>query len=144
MSLDCNYLHALHNSTMRRLEMLQRRVRQGFNVDDASDFASYVLNSNMIDLMKQPETNPRWARVFPHDADQLSKAAQVLRDACCAYYGGKTFKADGTPVGASKSDLEKIDDKLAFVLTKLAQVESRQSTGSASRKPKLRVVRNVA
>jgi len=46
MSLSANALHLLYRSTMEAIQDWRLRVRQGFNVDDANDFARCTTKSS--------------------------------------------------------------------------------------------------
>lgn len=116
---------------MRQVEFHGMRVRQGFQVEEAQEFARYVRNSNMCELMRQ---NPcqgenqrhtqRLLELFPYDGDKLYEAARQLELECCEYWSKRTRDADGTATGARKSDLEDISHKLDLIAGRLAAVES--------------------
>jgi hypothetical protein len=93
------------------------RVRQGFQVDDANDFARYVMSGGMTRLMiDSPQRNERLAKYFPYDGRKLYEAANRLRMDCCAYFAGRTRDGEGTSLGPDKSDLERIEAKLDAIL----------------------------
>ena len=134
---------------MRRLEFLQRRVREGVLVEDAQDFARYVTQSGICDLMtEQPQKgeNPKHTEslkdLFPYDGQQLYNQARMLELACCEYWAGHTKDAPGTAIGANKSDLEGINHMLGLIAGRLAALEAVKP--ARIHKPKLRVVKSRA
>jgi hypothetical protein len=123
--MPCEVLQRLYVETLRRIETFRLRVRQGVSVEDAQDFGRYVQWSGICDLMaiNRPPT-AKLRDLFPYDGAQLRSVADTLVTECCEYYQGRTRNSDGTAKGASKSDLEAIDAKLAVIVARLAALES--------------------
>jgi hypothetical protein len=124
------------------LRTYRKRVRQGHQVDDANDFARYVMNSGLVEIMKEnPELNITLKGLFPYDGKQLWDEAYSLYRDCCEYYQGRTRNSEGTAKGARKSDLEEIDQKLNLIAGRLAQLESVKKV--RQKKPKIHVLPSV-
>jgi hypothetical protein len=139
---SCDKWAVFFRETMRRLAVLRRRVREGVGVDEAHDFASYLLTSSVGKLMcEHPPGSVKLQEYFPYDGRELEAEARALLQACCAYWVGRTRDAEGTPSGANKSDLEAIERKQDLALKALAALESAKSQARRRRRPALRVVK---
>jgi hypothetical protein len=120
MHFEQNELHALYSTTMHRLERMRLRVREGVRVDDANDFARYVMNSQMVDIFRsQQKRDPHIDKIFPIDPKKLWDTAYELYQACCDYYTRRTRHADGTPTGPQQSDIEQIRESLNAINVRL-------------------------
>jgi hypothetical protein len=111
-----NDLSRLYFATLQWIKLYRRRVRSGFQVADANDFARYVMHSGITDLMKHPHYNAQLKKLFPYDAKHLYDEASKLRMACCDYYAHKTRDSEGTATGPDSSDLEAINQKLNLLI----------------------------
>ena len=139
----CNLWQGVFTETRRRLEQFQRRVREGVGVEEAQDFARWVRNSGIGDLMaKYPPQSEALRRVFDYDGPGLVRMARELETACCQYYVGRTKDSEGTASGANKSDLEAIDRKLAVLVVAVDNLQ--RVKGRRLRRPALRVIKGKA
>jgi hypothetical protein len=110
---------------MRELERLRRCVREGVSVDEAQAFGRFIQWSGICALMSEnPPETVQLRQLFPYDGAQLRSEADSLVAECCEYYQGRTRDSEGTAKGASKSDLEAIDAKLALIASRLDALES--------------------
>jgi hypothetical protein len=73
MSPDAVKLHILYRDTIARLDVLSKGVRECRNLDEAADFARYVLNSVAPLLKLCPIPDP-----FPCDGHLVNSLAQTL------------------------------------------------------------------
>ena len=121
---SCDLWQAVWTETMRRLERFQRRVREGVSVEEAQDFARFVRVSRIGELMAEnPPGSEKLRECFDYDGRKMLAEARSLEEACCAFWAGKTFLAEGTSSGANKSDLEAIDRKLAVLSRAVAHLQ---------------------
>jgi hypothetical protein len=144
--MSCVEWNRFYTSTMRRLEFYRMRVRQGVSVEDAQDFADYITQSGICDLMRSqppqgdnPRHTERLQALFLYDGNRLYEEAKTLRQECCEYWVGRTRDAEGTARGASKSDLENINHKLALIAGRLAALETVKPMRTA--KPRLKILK---
>ncbi len=121
----------LFKSSVRQLELHQRNVREGVLVEEACDFARYLTNSGICDLMRaHPHKGENLHHtaalqdLFPYDGQSLYDQARALEMACCEYWQGATKDAPGTATGANKSDLAAIHHNLELIAGRLAKLES--------------------
>jgi hypothetical protein len=123
------HLASLYRSTLSGILVYRKRVLQGHHVNEANDFARYVLNCGMTEIMeKAPKECERLQKLFPYDGKHLWQEANLLRLECGEYFSGRTRDAEGTAKGGHKSDLENIDKKLASVLRAVSRSKKRRSS----------------
>jgi len=123
----------------------RERVREGFLVDDALDFARFIRMSGLADLMaanppcgETAKHTQTLRKLFPYDASALRYETDLLEAECHEYFRGRTKDAEGTPAGVSMSKMESIDRSLQLIAGHLAGVVAVKRRSVA--KPKLRVV----
>lgn len=117
---------------MSDLAVWRGRVREGVDVDNACDFARFVCQSGICELMT---ANPHEGNnlrhteslreLFPYDGSKLWDEARALELACCEYWSGRTKDSPGTASGPNKSDLEAIAAKQDAILARLDALEGK-------------------
>jgi hypothetical protein len=84
------------------LELHQRNVREGVLVEEACDFARYLTNSGICDLMRDnphkgenPHHTSALQDLFPYDGQSLYDQARALEVACCEYLARPDERCSG-------------------------------------------------
>jgi hypothetical protein len=101
-------LAILASATTQRLEVLRRRAREGKSVDEASEFARWVLASGLLKLCEGPGARelPKLVRDVQWDCDQH-------------------WRNQGQGPWVAKSELEAVNAKLDNLMALMASREPR-------------------
>lgn len=118
MHCDKVFLHVLWRETTRRLEVLQRRVNEGVDVDAASEFARWLRFSGVLKLLESAPDDER----LPCKGFQLSKQAQTLLSDCGEWYAKHERAHHKPPAQVPRSELEAITEQLAAMRCDLAKL----------------------
>jgi len=112
MSLDQALIHVLCRDTRYRIERLSRAVQEGQHLDEAADFARYVLNSvaPLLAANPQPEPLPCDGHLLRHYAQDLLSLVQ------------DRWRTHDTKPKLQLSELEAINHKLDLIAGRLAAV----------------------
>lgn len=136
MFTDKVFLHVMWRETSSRIEVLQRRVNEGVDVDGASEFARWLRFSGVIKLLESSPDDDR----LPCKGHQLSKAVETLLYDCGQWYANHE-RANVKPASqVPRSELEAISAQLAAMRQTLAQLSPPTSETAHAGQPALLVI----
>lgn len=118
MHCDKVFLHVLWRETSNRIEVLQRRVNEGCDVDVASEFCRWLRFSGILKLL---ESAPDDARL-PCKGLHLSKRVETLLSGCGEYYSKHERSNVKPPAQVPRSELEGIHAQLNELRKELARL----------------------
>lgn len=105
----------LYRSTIQQLSVLRERAAEGKELPAANDFARYVLNSGILDIL-QPFDQADSTGAIKIDSAFLRWTAEDLRRVVC-----ESFKRSGAAPGFDVSTLENINRKLDIIAAEIAR-----------------------
>jgi len=118
MFTDKVFLHVLWRETSSRIEVLQRRVNEGVDVDAASEFARWLRFSGVLKLLESSPDDDR----LPCKGHQLSQAVETLIYDCGQWYANHERSNVKPPAQVPRSSLEAISAELAAMRVALSQL----------------------
>jgi hypothetical protein len=116
-------LHFLYQRTLERLEILDARAREGKCLDEASEFARWVLASGLLDLFKLYPAKP------PLEVSEAKLKALVTE---ITFDCEAAWKNDPRGPWVEKSELESINQKLDRLAAQMAYLSQQKQQNSAS------------
>lgn len=131
---DIVVAHVCYQQTCAHITSLSERVREGEALDEANDFARFVINSGLPKLLSPFDNTNGPLRV---DSGHLRWMAEELRRLVCA-----RFQAGKVAPRSSTGELQAINHKLDLIAGHLANLSKRttQSDTSAAGPPALHVL----
>jgi len=118
MQLDKVFLHILWRETSSRLEVLQRRVNEGVEVDAASEFARWLRFSGILKLLESAPDDER----LPCKGSLLSRQVETLVYDCGQWYANHERANRKPPAQVPRSELESITAQLEAMRRDLAKL----------------------
>jgi hypothetical protein len=114
---DAHTLASMFRWSMDYLDTYERSVQEGCDLHNASDFARFIMNCGISDIMvDNPAPTARLRDLFPYDGKKLfARAHGVFHDSCWAFKEGK---GSGIPA----SVLKRLDHKLDLIAGRLSVV----------------------
>lgn len=100
----------LCSATNAKLDALAALVKEGKSLDEANDFARFVLNSRLADLLDEHSSKGS----LPCSGKLIRRKASKLREACCGRWAGRDAKPH-----VETSDLVEIRAELASLRAQL-------------------------
>jgi len=108
MHCDKVFLHVLWRETSNRIEVLQRRVNEGVDVDAASEFCRWLRFSGILKLLESAPDDDR----LPCKGSLLSRQVQTLLSGCGEFYAKHERSNVKPPAQVPRSELEGIHAQL--------------------------------
>ena len=118
MEIDKVFLHVLWRETSNRLEVLERRVREGVDIDAASEFARWLRFTGLLRLLEQAPDDER----LPVKGRELSKRVDALVADCGDWYARHERSNIKPPAQVPRSELESINAQLAALRVQLSKI----------------------
>ncbi len=116
---------------MRYLAASRKRILEGSHVECELDFARFVSQCGITDLMNEhPLNNSKLIGLLDYDGNTLWNEADRVRLLAGQYYEGKTSKTEGTAQGVPRSELEKLNHKLDLIAGELARQDRIRTQGA--------------
>jgi hypothetical protein len=111
MKTDLATLHRIWSETDRRLDSLSKQVREGVNVDEASNFCRWLQFSGVLKFLEPFEQDVP----LPIRARELRRKCEVLISECGDWY--RYHERSNCPRDAyiSRSKLESIESRLSKI-----------------------------
>jgi len=119
------HAHVLWRATDTRLDVLAARVREGLDVDAASEFARWLQNSGVLRLLKPFEAG----MPLPCRATELSEKAERLVSACGEWFADHERSNIKPEPTVPRSQLEAINEQLRNINATLGEL-----SGGAARR----------
>jgi len=136
MQLDKVFLHVLSRETSNRLEVLEGRVREGVDVDAASEFARWLRFTGLLKLLEQAPEDER----LPVKGRELSKRVDALVSDCGNWYARHERSRIKPPAQIPRSELEAINSQLAELRAQLAKLSPSTFNTAEAGSPALLVI----
>lgn len=118
MHCDKVFLHVLWRETSSRIEVLQRRVNEGVQVDEASEFCRWLRFCGVLKLLESAPDDER----LPCKGSLLSQQVQTLLSDCGAWYSKHQPGNKKPPAQIPRSELEAITAQLAALTAQVAKL----------------------
>lgn len=132
MYLDAAKLHVLWRETNTRIDVLQRRVNEGVDVDAASEFCRWLRFCGVMRILEEAPSDS----VLPCPGKELAAKIESLGRDCYAWYAQHERANVKPPSQVPRSELEAINAQLQSLqaqLSSLAQAQVADSQGVALR-----------
>lgn len=118
MHCDKVFLHVLWRETSTRVEVLQRRVNEGLDVDAASEFCRWLRFSGILKLLESAPDDER----LPCKGSLLARQVATLIEGCGEWYASHERSNVKPPAQIPRSELEGIHAQLNQLRRELARL----------------------
>jgi len=119
-SIDKVQAHVLWRATDTRLDVLAARVREGVDVDAASEFSRWLQNSGVLPLLAQCEAG----LPLPCRARELTEKTERLVSACGEWFADHERSNIKPEPTVPRSQLESINEQLRNINAQLGELSN--------------------
>jgi len=116
--------HVLWRATDTRLDVLGGRVREGVDVDAASEFARWLQNSGVLPLLAQCEAG----LPLPCRARELTEKTERLVSACGEWFADHERSNTKPEPTVPRSQLEAINEQLRNINAQLGDLTNERNS----------------